>query len=661
MQFPYSYFEDEVRDGFYVPGMMKHAWAAQLEILEDIDKVCAKYGITYFADCGTLLGAVRHGGFIPWDDDMDICMKREDYQRFLRVAEDALPENYSILSIYNDEEYDQLFARVVNSRSIRLDQPFLDKYHGFPYACGVDIFPMDFLPSDEEEEFIQQSLLQFILKIAKILENKNISEDEIEKQLCKIEELCNVKIDRARSPRNELYLLADKLCMLYDEQEAEKVTLIPVWVDHREYKTSKEYYRETVKLPFENTTIPAPAAYDAILRYRYGNYMKSVHNWDYHEYPFYENQEQTLREKGGDLLPEYTISVDDLHRAEDGKGKERKKRVRREVVFLPYKASMWDSLESVWRAAEADPDCDAYVIPIPYYEKNMDGSLGKMHYEGGGYPDDVPLVRYDAFDFEEHQPDMIFIQNPYDEYNCSISVDPFFYSVNLKNYTDKLIYIPYFMTDEIDPGNQRAIANMKYYVTVPGVIHADRVIVQSENMRRLYIERLMEFAGEETRKVWEEKIMGLGSPKVDCSRGISEEKRELPEEWRPYVQKEDGSYKKIVLYYIGFSSFAQYGERVIAKMKETFDIFAENCENVVMLWNPLSLDKTMLEREDPKLYREYCLLERQYCEYALGIPCVDMPDEMLAAVCDAYYGDASPLAQMCRNQGKAVMMQKVQA
>lgn len=68
--------------------------------------------------------------------------------------------------------------------------------------------------------------------------------------------------------------------------------------------------------------------------------------------------------------------------------------IRKEAVFLPYKASMWDSLESVWRAADADPNCDAYVIPIPYYDKNPDGSFRQMHYEADQYPVDVPITNY---------------------------------------------------------------------------------------------------------------------------------------------------------------------------------------------------------------------------------------------------------------------------
>ena len=96
MQFPDSFFEDEVRDGFYVPALMKRSWAAQMEVLSDIAKVCEKHHILWFADFGTLLGAVRHGGFIPWDDDLDICMLRDGWLRFREIAGRELPEGYYI-------------------------------------------------------------------------------------------------------------------------------------------------------------------------------------------------------------------------------------------------------------------------------------------------------------------------------------------------------------------------------------------------------------------------------------------------------------------------------------------------------------------------------------------------------------------------------------
>ena len=121
-------------------------------------------------------------------------------------------------------------------------------------------------------------------------------------------------------------------------------------------------------------------------------------------------------------------------------------KVRLEIAFLPYKASMWDSLESVWRAAEEDPDCDAYVVPIPYYDRKGDGTLGAYHYEGKDFPADVPIVYFENYRLEDRRPDIVYIHNPYDQGNFVTTVDSRFYSGEIKKYADKLVYIPYYTT-----------------------------------------------------------------------------------------------------------------------------------------------------------------------------------------------------------------------
>lgn len=90
MKFEREFFYDEVRDGFYIPGIMKRAWGAGLTILSEIDRICNQYDIPYYADGGTLLGAVRNGQFIPWDDDIDIMMLRKDYDKFKEVLKEEL-------------------------------------------------------------------------------------------------------------------------------------------------------------------------------------------------------------------------------------------------------------------------------------------------------------------------------------------------------------------------------------------------------------------------------------------------------------------------------------------------------------------------------------------------------------------------------------------
>ena len=157
-----------------------------------------------------------------------------------------------------------------------------------------------------------------------------------------------------------------------------------------------------------------------------------------------------------------------------------------------------------------DKGCDVYVIPIPYYYKNLDGTLRDMQYEAGQLPGYVPVTDYRQYDFKKRRPDTVFIQNPYDEYNLATSVPPSFFSRSLKPFTKKLVYVPYFVLDEAEMAE-----NMEYYVSTPGVVLADTTIVQSAGVRQAYIDYLAKFAGESTRDVWEKKIQYSGQRASD--------------------------------------------------------------------------------------------------------------------------------------------------
>lgn len=333
--------------------------------------------------------------------------------------------------------------------------------------------------------------------------------------------------------------------------------------------------------------------------------------------------------------------------------------VRKEVVFLPYKASMWDSLESVWREADADPDVDAYVIPIPYYDKNPDGSFRQMHYEGDQYPDDVPVADYRTYNLEDRHPDKIYIHNPYDEYNFVTSIDPAFYSKRLKQYTDELIYIPYFVLGEINPENDAAVEGISHFVMVPGVINADKVIVQSEDMRQAYIKIMTKQTGENTREYWENKIDGSGSPKLDkiANTHISDE--DIPAEWLKLIVKADGSRKKVIIYNTSVNGLLQHTDQYIDKMKRVFQTFREYNDKVVLLWRPHPLIKATISSMRPALWQEYENLVNEYIQEGWGIYDDTADIDRAIAMSDAYYGDGSSLVQLCQKVKMPVMLQNV--
>ncbi|MCI9314701.1 MAG: hypothetical protein HFI57_06920 [Lachnospiraceae bacterium] len=337
---------------------------------------------------------------------------------------------------------------------------------------------------------------------------------------------------------------------------------------------------------------------------------------------------------------------------------------KKEIVFMPYKASMWDSLESVYLAAREDENCDAYVVPIPYFDKSQDDSFGEMHYEGNEYPPDIEITYYEDYDLEERRPDAIYIHNPYDEYNIVTSVPEQYYCSNLKRYTDCLVYIPYFILDEIEPDNQEAIENIKHFCLLPGVIWADKVIVQSENMRQIYINEFIKAAkagGMQDRgidrKILEEKFLGLGSPKFDRVNKTAKADMDLPDKWLRLIRKTDDTWKKVILYNTSVGAFLDHDEKMLLKMQSVFAAFKEQREKAVLWWRPHPLMSSTIKTMRPWLWEKYENLVRVYQEEGWGIYDDSADLDRAVVFSDAYYGDRSSVVQLYQTTGKPVMIQ----
>lgn len=318
LEFPDNYFYDEVRDGFFIPAMMKKTWAAELKVLDAIRGLCEKYGLRYYADYGTLLGAVRHGGFIPWDDDLDITMPRPDYMKLIEHS-DELPYPYQILSIYSSDTYYNFHAVAANNRADKLswDLERLENFYGCPYIVNVDIYPLDYITEDKEKDKLQRLIYTMAYKLARdcaelqnnlekgidVSEEKQIGLQNGIKSLNEyLDKFWNgeIKLDNSRPVRNALCRVADKIAMLCNEKDGR-------WVDyyahmafrHEPILRDKEWYMDKIMLPFETTRISAPIVYTAVLEKRFGaDYMMPQRVSGAHGYPFYSKQEEYLRFMG---------------------------------------------------------------------------------------------------------------------------------------------------------------------------------------------------------------------------------------------------------------------------------------------------------------------------------------------------------------------------
>ena len=276
-EFSKAYFETEIREGFEVQSMMKRAWAGQIEVIEEIRKVCQRHNIKWFADYGTLLGAIRHKGFIPWDDDIDIGMKRDDLQNFIKYGKDELPEGYKILCMDLEPEYDSLIVRVVNSTSISNDAKRMEKYHGCPYVLGIDIFPLDYISRDKDECQFHLEVINIILGAIDAVTSSDITEQELDSYLVQVEQLTGVTIDRKVPVKLSLMRLAEKLCSIYGTDDADEVAGIWRLIWQENFHFPKEWFDDLIEVPFETVTIPVPKEYDRILKIKYGdNYMTPI-------------------------------------------------------------------------------------------------------------------------------------------------------------------------------------------------------------------------------------------------------------------------------------------------------------------------------------------------------------------------------------------------
>ncbi len=326
-----------------------------------------------------------------------------------------------------------------------------------------------------------------------------------------------------------------------------------------------------------------------------------------------------------------------------------------EMVFLPYKASMWDSLESVWKAACKREECEAYVVPIPYFDKTEEGGFGQEHYEIDQYPDDVPTINYEEYNMEERCPDIVFIHNPYDDYNRVTTIHPNYYVKELKQYVGKVVYIPYYVSNEFNPSDLIVQRTKEPFIMTPGVIFSDYTIVQSENMKRLYINVLEKKCPDSVAPNWEKRILGLGSPKVDRVLQTRRDDNRLPKEWKEKIYGLNGKRKRVVFYNTSLADLLNC-DNMLDKIEDTLQFF-EKQEDVVLWWRPHPLYEETLESILPMLVERYHAIIKKYKDNKIGIFDAGMDLDWAIAETDAYYGDGSSVSILFKYANKPVMYQ----
>lgn len=260
-------FDEEIRCEFKVSSERKKIWACLLDLLSVVDRICKENDIQYYAIGGTLLGAVRHQGFVPWDDDLDIAMLRKDYNRFLDIAQKELSGKYFLQTTLSDVNYYKEHARLRNSTTTGICEHY--ELHGCNNGIFLDILPLENYRNNMFGK-IRSNVCRILGRALTVKIHHNTrSRNSIRSHLIYgVSFLFDVKrthclrewLETKNSKgRTELVTLGDVYYSMYSR---EKLTF------------QRKDFDSVIELPFENGTIPAPAGYENVLSKEYGDYMK---------------------------------------------------------------------------------------------------------------------------------------------------------------------------------------------------------------------------------------------------------------------------------------------------------------------------------------------------------------------------------------------------
>lgn len=262
------------------------------------------------------------------------------------------------------------------------------------------------------------------------------------------------------------------------------------------------------------------------------------------------------------------------------------------VLFLPYKYSMWDSLESIFEAAKKDENCEAYVMPIPYYDKDQEGNFTEMHDESGAHPDDIGIISWQDNQVDEIDPDVIFIHNPYDGNNLVTSIHPKYYTNKLVRKDRVVIYVPYYVSYTDDEGISVFMGSAGYYT--------DYVIVQSEWYKEKFeLEMIKHNILNDGNK-----FIVLGNPKYDKIRSMNKYEYPLKDDWKEKLFDVSGDKKFTVLLDTTIEILTKGKEKTLKKVEKVIDFF-EKQKDFALIWRPHPLIKPMLRNMFPELVPEY--------------------------------------------------------
>lgn len=284
LKIPDGFLEEEVRWGYTVSRKMKEVWAVELDLLAELDRVCKKYGITYIASGGTMLGAVRHKGFIPWDDDIDVMMTRDQYDNLLSVAANEFQYPYFFQTSGSDNDYFCGYSKLRNSNTAALEHNYLE--YKYNQGIFIDIFPLD-NSSDSKFKYKWQIIqAKYFLRMSEICKKyvygMNVEGNWLKRKIVDLMYfLFHKSFPNVFEPYSNIKNL-EHVCHKYNNEKTTYISLMSFQPGNRIHDLYLTDMDHLIESDFEFIKIMIPQNYDSHLRRKFGEYNVPLNTGGYH-------------------------------------------------------------------------------------------------------------------------------------------------------------------------------------------------------------------------------------------------------------------------------------------------------------------------------------------------------------------------------------------